>query len=106
MKKVWGRTAMRFALAAYVHRSKMLEVKFENGDHFLVATELVVFTTNSVASSNRNGSRARRKTALSIPNWDKVRIGPTGDVLEVPVNSIVIEIPWDRIRTIADPDFR
>src|SRR5437660_7830137 len=35
-----------------------------------------------------------------------MRIGETGDVLEVPAGSTVIEIPWDRIRSIADPEFR
>jgi len=35
-----------------------------------------------------------------------MRIGETGDVLEVPARGDVIEIPWDRIRSVADPDFR
>jgi DNA-binding XRE family transcriptional regulator len=35
-----------------------------------------------------------------------LRIGPTGDVLEVPAHGAVIEIPWDRIRSLADPEFR
>src|SRR5438045_2831020 len=35
-----------------------------------------------------------------------MRISETGDVLEVPAGDAVIEIPWDRIRSIADPEFR
>jgi DNA-binding XRE family transcriptional regulator len=35
-----------------------------------------------------------------------MRIGETGDVLEVPVNDGLIEIPWDRIRSIVDPEYR
>jgi DNA-binding XRE family transcriptional regulator len=35
-----------------------------------------------------------------------MRIGETGDVLEVPVFDTIIDIPWDRIRSVADPDFR
>jgi DNA-binding XRE family transcriptional regulator len=35
-----------------------------------------------------------------------MRIGETGDVLEIPTDDTVIEIPWDRIRSVADPDFR
>jgi DNA-binding XRE family transcriptional regulator len=35
-----------------------------------------------------------------------MRIGATGDVLEVPAPGTVIEIPWDRIRSIVDPEFR
>ena len=35
-----------------------------------------------------------------------MRIGETRDVLEVPNGDVVIEIPWDRIRSLADPEFR
>ena len=35
-----------------------------------------------------------------------MRIGETGDVLETPVGDAVIEIPWDRIRSVADPEYR
>ena len=35
-----------------------------------------------------------------------MRIGETGDVLEVPASDVVVEIPWDRIRSLADPEFR
>jgi DNA-binding XRE family transcriptional regulator len=35
-----------------------------------------------------------------------MRIGETGGVLEIPGEDPVIEIPLDRIRATADPDFR
>ena len=42
MKKQWDRSAMRFASAKYVQRQGMLDVAFENGDHFLLAVESVL----------------------------------------------------------------
>ena len=68
MSKNWDRAAMRFAAAKYVPRQGILDVTFENGDQFLVAVE-------SVLSTARNG------TPLE---WANLRIGATGDVLEVP----------------------
>jgi DNA-binding XRE family transcriptional regulator len=98
MKKSWDRSAMRFASAGYARRQGMLDVTFENGDHFLVATESVLPEAN-ISLPRRNGS--------PVPlDWAKVRIGETGDALEVPAGKSVIEIPWDRIRSIADPEFR
>lgn len=35
-----------------------------------------------------------------------MRIGETRDVLEIPMLEAVLEIPWDRLRSVADPDFR
>jgi DNA-binding XRE family transcriptional regulator len=35
-----------------------------------------------------------------------MRISETGDVIEIPAIEEVIEIPWDRIRSIADLRFR
>jgi transcriptional regulator with XRE-family HTH domain len=35
-----------------------------------------------------------------------MRIGETRDVIEAPAGDAVVEIPWDRIRSIADPEFR
>jgi DNA-binding XRE family transcriptional regulator len=93
MQKNWDRTAMRFATARYVHRQEMLDVTFENGDHFIVATESVLPVANCAAP-------------LTPPDWLAMRISETGDVLEVPALSTVIDIPWDRIRSIADPAFR
>jgi DNA-binding XRE family transcriptional regulator len=81
---------MRFASAKYVRRQEMLDVTFENGDRILVAVE-------SVLSKARNGTPV---------DWTKLRVGETGDVLEVPERGTVLEIPWDRIRSIADPNFR
>src|SRR5438132_12858265 len=43
---------------------------------------------------------------VAPPDWPKMRIGETGDVLEVPAGDADIEIPWDRIRSLADPEFR
>jgi DNA-binding XRE family transcriptional regulator len=106
MQKNWDRAAMRFAAASYVDRQGMLDVTFENGDHFRVATESVL-PLAKYAQFGRPGSRgASPAAALASPNLAKLRIGETGDVLEVPAVDTVIEIPWDRIRSIADPDFR
>jgi DNA-binding XRE family transcriptional regulator len=106
MKKNWDRAAMRFASARYVDRQGMLDVTFENGDHFLVATESVLPVEGCVPFG-RLGSRAGGRIAPLAPaDWSKMRIGETGDVLEVPASDTVIEIPWDRIRSIIDPEFR
>lgn len=97
---------MRFASARYVRGQEMLDVTFENGGHFLVPTASVLSVT-SYAPFRRPGSRVASGTAsLAPPDWDKLRIGETGDVLEVPSTDTIIEIPWDRIRSIADPEFR
>lgn len=98
MKKKWARSAMRIASAKYVARRDILDVRFENGEAFVVPIEAVV--TLRRASPGTNG------VALVAPKWSKMRIGEAGDVLEVPVGDSLIEIPWDRIRTLADPDFR
>jgi DNA-binding XRE family transcriptional regulator len=106
MKKDWDRAAMRFASARYVDRQGMLDVTFENGDHFLVAVESVVPLVSHVPLA-RPGSRiASSATTLTSFDWTKMRISETGDVLEVPANDNVIEVPWDRIRSVADPAFR
>src|SRR6266516_4145368 len=106
MKKNWDRAAMRFVLARYVDRQGMLDITFENGDHFLVAVEAVL-PWLSDGPFVRPASRVAGSAAtLAPPDWDKLRIGETGDVLEVPASDTVIEIPWDRIRSIADPAFR
>jgi DNA-binding XRE family transcriptional regulator len=106
MKKSWDRAAMRFASARYVDRQGMLDVTFENGDHFLVATESIL-PVEGYAPFGHPGSRVARHAApLPPPDWAMMRVGETGDVLEVPATDAVIEIPWDRIRAIADPAFR
>jgi DNA-binding XRE family transcriptional regulator len=106
MKKGWDRSAMRFASARYVDRQEMLDVTFENGDHFLVATESVLPETSYAPFRPGRSPRAGRAASLASPDWAKMRIGETGDVLEVPTLDTVVEIPWDRIRSLADPEFR
>jgi DNA-binding XRE family transcriptional regulator len=103
MPKNWDRAAMRFASARHVDRQGMLDVTFENGDHFLVATESILPGESHVPFA-RPGSRPARRAGP--PDWARMRIGETGDVLEVPAGEDVIEVPWDRIRSIADPEFR
>jgi DNA-binding XRE family transcriptional regulator len=106
MKNNWDRAAMKFASARYLERQEMLDVAFANGDHFLVSIESVL-TQMSETRNGHAGSRvAGGSTAKSPTNWSEIRIGETGDVLEVPAGATVIEIPWDRIRASADPDFR
>jgi hypothetical protein len=84
----------------------MLDVTFENGDHFLVAVESVVALVNHVPLAHPGSRVAGSAATLASPAWAKMRIAETGDVLEVPAKGAVIEIPWDRIRSIADPEFR
>lgn len=90
MKNKWDRSAMRFASVAYLARQAMVAVTFENGDRFVVGID-------SLLSNKANGD---------IIDWKKMRIGETGDVLEAPTRGDVIEIPWDRIRSIADPEYQ
>jgi DNA-binding XRE family transcriptional regulator len=106
MAKNWDRAAMRFTSAKFSDRQGMLDITFENGDHFLVAVESIL-PAASRAPSGSPGARAAGGTAtLTPPDWGKMRIGETGDVLEVPAGAVVIEIAWDRIRSVADPEFR
>jgi DNA-binding XRE family transcriptional regulator len=106
MKKNWERAAMRFASARYIDRQGMLEVTFQNGEHFLVAAESVLPVEASAASRRLGFSAVVGTAALAPADWARMRIGETGDLLEVPAGDAVIEIPWDRIRSIADPEFR
>ena len=105
MKKNWDRTAMRFASVRYMDRQGMLDATFENGDHFLVAVESILPAASRAAlvpsDAGRNGA-----ATITPPEWGKMRIGETGDVLEVPAGDAVMEVPWDRIRSVADPAFR
>ena len=98
MAKNWDRPAMRFASAGYLEVEGMLDVTFENGDHFLLAVESVL-----PRLSARLTESAAAVTSIA---WGKMRIGETGDVLEIRAGGTLIEIPWDRIRAIADADFR
>jgi DNA-binding XRE family transcriptional regulator len=94
MKRSWDSPTMRFASARYVSRQRILEVTFENGDHFLVATE-------SLLPGASNGP-----PPAASPDWTGLRVGETGDVLEVPAADAFLEVPWDRIRALVDPNFR
>lgn len=106
MKSNWDRAAMRFKSARYVKGQQVLDVTFANGDHYLVPVESVLPQTIS-ALPRRNGSHPATCIAPAPPpGWEKMRIGETGDVLEVPALDGLIEIPWDRVRAIADPEFR
>jgi DNA-binding XRE family transcriptional regulator len=106
MNKKWDRAAMRFATATYVGRQGILDVTFENGDHFLIAVESVLPRLSHVPSGRPSSRAANGVATLSAPDWTKMRISETNDVLEVPASDTVIEIPWDRIRSVADPEFR
>ncbi len=104
MTKNWDRSAMRFTSARYVDRGGMLDATFENGDHFLVPVESVLPTANRDLTGPLG--TANGVVTLRPPDWGRMRIGETGDVLEVPAGAAVVEIPWDRIRSVADPEFR
>jgi DNA-binding XRE family transcriptional regulator len=106
MKKNWDRAAMRFASARYVDRQGMLDVTFENGDHFLVAVESVLPLVNGAPFGFPDSGVASGSAIVASPDWPKLGIGETGDVLEVPAGDAAVEIPWDRIRSLADPEFR
>jgi DNA-binding XRE family transcriptional regulator len=105
MKKNWDRAAMQFASVRYVDRQGMLDATFENGDHFLVAVESILPAASRAAlvhsDAGRNGA-----AIITPPEWGKMRISETGDVLEVPAGGAVMKVPWDRIRSVADPEFR
>src|ERR1700676_4900561 len=106
MAKNWYRAAMRFAAAEYRDRLGMLDITFENGDHFLVAVESVLPWVSEAPLGRTSAGMAGSIVIMTPMAWGSMRIGETGDVLEIPADDTVIEIPWDRIRAIADPDFR
>ena len=106
MKKNWDRAAMRFASARYVDRQGMLDATFENGDRFLVAVESILPAASRAPLGPSGTLAAGGAVTITPPEWGKMRIGETGDVLEVPAGGDVIEVPWDRIRSVADPEFR
>jgi len=106
MTKNWDRAAMLFVSAKYSDRQGMLDITFENGDHFLVAVESVLPWVSEAPLGRTSAGVAGRTATVTPMAWGRMRIGETGDVLEVPAVDTVIEIPWDRIRAVADPDFR
>ena len=70
MTKIWDRAAMRVASARYLDRQGMLDVTFENGDHFLVAVESLL-SSESYAPFSGPGPRAASRAEHS-----RSRIGP------------------------------
>ncbi len=106
MKRNLDRAAMRFASARYVSRQEMLDVTFENGDHFRIATESLLPAARNTPVGHSGFRVPGRAAPLAPLDWAKLRIGETGDLLEVPAMDTVMEIPWDRIRSVADPEFR
>ena len=106
MNKNWDRAAMRFASATYFGRQGILDVTFENGDHFVIAVESVLPPVRYALVERPQSRVAGGAAALGPSDWAKMQIGETRDVLEVPVGDTIIEIPWDRIRSVADPEFR
>jgi hypothetical protein len=93
---------MRFTKATYRARQGMLDITFENGDHYVVAAESVLPWMREVLVERTSARGARSTASETLMAWDKMRIGETGDVLEIPADDRVIEIPWDRIRALAD----
>jgi DNA-binding XRE family transcriptional regulator len=89
VKTKWDRSAMRFASVAYLARQAMVAVTFENGDRFVVGVHALLAKSNG-----------------AVIDWKKMRVGETGDVLEAPARGYIVEIPWDRIRAVADPDYQ
>jgi DNA-binding XRE family transcriptional regulator len=106
MAKNWDRAAMRFASAEYHDRQRMLDIRFENGDHFLVAVESVLPWLSEDSLGRTSAVVAGSMATVTPMAWGRMRIGETGDVLEIPADNTIVEIPWDRIRALADPDFR
>jgi DNA-binding XRE family transcriptional regulator len=78
---------MKLAGCRYDLHRALLTVSFGNGDRFEVPVETLM----------QSSAGAR---------WDRLRVGETQDVLEIPVADGVAEIPWDRIRSVADPAYR
>jgi hypothetical protein len=72
MKKKWDRAAMRFASARYVVRQSMLDVTFENGDHFLVAAEVVAPLESCTTLKHPGFREGSRNGTLAAPDWTKI----------------------------------
>jgi hypothetical protein len=86
--KKWDRAAMQFSACRYLPEQGVLDLSFRNGDRFQVPVEALV------------------QSPLPPASWENLRIGETQDVLELPGKDSVTEIPWDRVRCVADPEFR
>lgn len=85
--KTYVRAAMQLTACRYDPRRAALRVSFRNGDRFDVPVRALM----------QSSAHAR---------WNRLRIGETQDVLEIPVEDGVAEIPWDRIRSVADPAYQ
>jgi len=85
--KSWTRSAMQLSACRYDRHGGLLTVSFRNGDRFEVPGEALLDSSNAAS-------------------WDHLRIGETQEVLEIPVADGIAEIPWDRIRCVADPVYR
>jgi DNA-binding XRE family transcriptional regulator len=85
----WNRAAMRISACRHDSAQGTLSVSFDNGDQFDVAVESLV-----------------AESTIDEAQWGNMRIGETHDYLLVPVGDGVTEIPWDRIRAVADAEFR
>src|SRR5947208_6684715 len=79
---------MQFSACRYLVQQGVLDVSFRNGDRFQVPVEMLV------------------QPPLPASSWERLRIGETQDVLELPGKDSITEIPWDRVRCVADPEFR
>jgi len=88
------------------YHDDLLDVTFEKGDYFLVAVESVLPRVNAAPFGFPDSRVSSSAAIVAPPDWPKLRIGETGDVLEVPAGDAAVEIPWDRIRSLADPEFR
>jgi len=84
----WPRTAMRFAKCRYLPQREVLAVSFRNGDAFQIPVETLL------------------RTSAADADWNRIKIGETGDFLELPTSHGLTEIPWDRVRCVADPEYR
>ncbi len=84
----WTRTAMRFDKCRYLPERDLLAVSFRNGDAFQIPVETLL------------------QTSAAGADWNRLTIGETGDFLELPTLQGLTEIPWDRVRCAADPEYR
>jgi DNA-binding XRE family transcriptional regulator len=79
---------MRFAKCRYLPQREVLAVSFRNGDAFQIPVETLL------------------RTSAADADWNRIKIGETGDFLELPTSHGLTEIPWDRVRCVADPEYR
>ncbi len=100
---------MRIVSCRYRPRQAVLDLSFANGDRFQIPAETLLMETelhSGQASPRLPVGMVGFYLSPRAPEWDRLRIGETRDVLEVPIGNRWIEIPWDRLRCVADPDYR